>query len=74
MMPVGIHAAPIAHVILQKEPAALEIPTLGVAGVLLLPQPEVNDGFLSQIVVQCAINRQIEYDPSQHYVCFVLID
>jgi len=73
-MPVGVDAAPAAEVVLQKEPATLEIPTLGLIRPLLLPQPEVDESLLRQVLLQRAINRQPENNLSHRRPSFALID
>ncbi len=73
-MPDGMDAAAGSKVILQEKSAALKISTLSLAWALLLPQPEVDERFLRQVLAQREVGRQARDDLPQHFACLALIN
>jgi hypothetical protein len=43
------------NIMLQMKPAALQVPTPGLAGVARFAQPQMDQCFLHQIIVKCFI-------------------
>src|SRR5439155_22581721 len=72
VVPGGVHAADVAHEVLEEKAAALEIPAMGLAGALLLAQPKVKEGLLGEVLAQGQIRGQFKDNLPQHLAGLVL--